>query len=238
MLSLADRRLLCALARYLSATYIMSLVNCYADARADALGDERGHQALPDLGFDLVPENRELLWTLDFLNNAQAVFLILSVLRCRERLSVTTRFMDMHSALLLLRCLTVASTSMPSPVPCRNLVDITKTHILLAPLRHLARADALMSWCHDFMFSGHATFAVLAAWFVVECKPHQGGVVLAVATCPVSLVVLLATRSHYTSDIVVGVVLASLVYWLQRFWDKSRGDFFGTPGSSREFLEV
>ena len=213
-----DRRLVYSLAAYLAATYVMSLVNCYADWRADALGEVRGHTPLPDIGFDLVPENRELLWTLDILTNLEAVLLIACALRSRHRVAIACRFMNLHAAMLALRSLTVASTSMPAPVPCTNLIDATQTHVLLAPLRHLGRADAFMSWCHDLMFSGHQTFMVLATWFVAECRPHMAVTAFATLLVPLGVLALLSTRSHYTSDIVVATVLATLLYQFEKLW--------------------
>ena len=57
-----DHALVYAVLRYAVATYAMSLINCFADERARALPASVRNTPLPDIGFDLFPENREVLW--------------------------------------------------------------------------------------------------------------------------------------------------------------------------------
>lgn len=217
-----QRKFVAALGAYLFATYFMSLINCFADLRAQSMPPEIRHKALPDVGFDLVPKNREILWVLDILTNSQAVLLMVSILlQSRRRIELVVRFMGLHTFLLLLRSATIASTSMPSPHECTNILDGTGTHILLAPLRHLARRDAMMSWCHDFMFSGHSAFLLLAALFIREIKASPVIVFLAASMVPVAAVILISTRSHYSSDIIVAWIITACVYCCERNWTES-----------------
>ena len=221
-----DPRLLLALAKYAGATYAMSLVNCIADDRAREFFGPRD-QPLPDIGFDVVPFHPHLIWILDILTLTQVALLAGCVWRySSDALRTAVRFITLHALILAMRCFTVASTSMPSPSHCPHLHDDEGMSLLLAPFWHLSRSNALMSWCNDMMFSGHVAFMVLAAWFVWETKaPTLFGSAAGIQASAVMLV-LLSTRGHYTSDIAVGVIIASLVYKLdaarQGSWESKR----------------
>lgn len=66
--------------------------------------------------------------------------------------------------------------------------------------------------CSDMMYSGHTSLLVLAALFIVTYTGHTGLGVLSVVFAALGILLLLMTRHHYSSDILVGLYICCLAF--------------------------
>ena len=212
-------QLLTNAAKLLSMAYVMGIVNCLADERAlSQLSAEQQQQQLPDVGFDVVPLNLSLAWIVDSAAILQYVLVALHCLWTR-RLYVLALFFEMHAAILVLRCLLVASTVLPSPLACTNrdlVLQEQEWSLLLRPMLHFMQSGSMLSWCHDFMFSGHTAALVLATLTHFELGSSLLWTITALLLTVSGIYVLLATRAHYTIDIVVACIVVPLLFQLYK----------------------
>jgi len=201
-----------ALGAYAAATYIASAVNCLADEWAV---DVAGAPPLPDVGHRLTAEWRNGVWFVDGLARAQYALLGLRMLIAPRRRKLFAHFVALHTALLLLRCATVPFTTVPAPAPCEHVsAEELAAPVYARPLYHLRRADALISWCHDMMYSGHVALVTLAALFHSAAPPNAlyAWRIASLSIVVASVYALLAARVHYSMDIAVALVVTVLLF--------------------------
>jgi hypothetical protein len=198
--------------RYLVTTYVMAMTNDLADARGALLPDK--FQPLPDLGFDFVPQIPELARLVDPLLTAlYAAVLLRIALSPTNRRELACAFVEMHMSLMLLRCLTVTLTTLPSPVTrCTYALKQKPALLFLEPLYHMVRPDGMLSWCHDMVFSGHTMFYTIAALFLHDARGHWAFRFWAYATLLGGVFCLIAARIHYSVDIGIALIIAVLFY--------------------------
>lgn len=214
------------------ATYTMGVMNCVADERALGVATV----PLRDTGFDLFTEDMSMLWLLDAIGHLQYVLVVLqcAVLRRPQLLAI---FLQMHAAVLFLRCLTVAATTLPSPIACPHteLINAEREwNIVLRPLLHFARSDTFVSWCHDFMFSGHAALMLLASLFIAYVNKSRLWTGLSCSLTLAGSVVLLVARAHYTVDVVVAYIVVSLLFANCRPWINAAASAASCESEPRE----
>lgn len=66
----------------------------------------------------------------------------------------------------------------------------------------------------DFMFSGHAATFTLFANTVARYTNYSWFSLLYWIYCILGILVVISTRQHYTVDVVVGVIIAQLTFWV------------------------
>ena len=66
--------------------------------------------------------------------------------------------------------------------------------------------------CSDMMYSGHTSLLVLSALFLAVYGGHAGLSVLSVVFAFLGLALLVMTRHHYSSDILVGLYICCLAF--------------------------
>lgn len=105
-------------------------------------------------------------------------------------------FMLVYGWVLALRVLTTVATILPKDDEC----DADKFGL----------QQVLTGYCFDKLFSGHTAFAVVVALVMVKHGIWNAGVAW---IYPAWMgVYLLLTRGHYTSDIILGAVIAYLAF--------------------------
>ena len=97
-------------------------------------------------------------------------------------------FFHLH-LMYAMRCMTISATILPSPI-CQG----SKT------------AAQAIGGCHSCIFSGHTALTLLLAYFVAMALPHLAPWL--VAYCVVASLAIVATRSHYTVDVLVAWIAA------------------------------
>ena len=124
------------------------------------------------------------------------------------------RFLWLMGLGYALRGLTLAGTILPPSNPSCNYVHRTAWEAMQAVPQLLSGSTHT---CSDKIFSGHTLVATLLAafWFHYSgnwrlCKVYAGLNWLLMVTCS------LAGRHHYTVDIVVGAIVAALIFNIYR----------------------
>ena len=244
------------LAFMLACGYIFAAV---AGVVADALSLSRSAEipTLPDVLFDALPH----VDTRGYFNDkAELGFLaiVVPILFAHGKLQLSARQVYViQGALWILRAPAFLLTQLPNPYDkCRVAPDLTLGSAWIAGLSVL-RGSA--HTCSDVMFSGHT--AGLTMFLCVACKHVGGGrggnsrywtwtrVFLLAYYC-LSLVVMVASRFHYSVDVYVGVLVsagACHIYFqasdaaargdaadsVTAFLAWYEGDLRGEPGQSR-----
>jgi hypothetical protein len=143
----------------------MGVTNELADARGTLISDL--YVPLPDLGFDFLPYSPSIVWLPDLLIKLTLAVVFLRIFLSQARKRLACAFMEVHMSMMLLRCLTLPMTTFPAALPaCIHKLSAKPDHILIEPIKRMFRPDALSSWCHDFLFSGHTVILVIAAMFL------------------------------------------------------------------------
>jgi hypothetical protein len=200
------------LLRYVLVLYVMGVTNDLADGRGTLLPDS--YAPLPDIFFDFIPNWQGVGWIPDKMVSFAYMLVLGRILTAQaNRLRLGMAFVELHTCLLLLRCVTVALTIFPAPtLKCAYKMPSKPSYFLIEPILRMLRPDGMSSWCHDMLFSGHAMLFVLAALFLSQSSGSKFwryiGWVLAIP----GIFLLLAARVHYSVDIAVAIIITTLVF--------------------------
>ena len=206
-----NQELLYTALKYIFAAYIMGVANELADVRGSLVSERV--PPLPDVGFDIVPYFPSVLWIPDLLNKLALLLVIVRVLCSQRRRKLACVFMEIHITLMLLRCVCLPLTTFPASNPkCYNRLDARPHSIFIQPAFRILQPNGLSSCCHDLLFSGHAVVSVISALFIHDAGGAVWWRVAAWIGCVFGCLIIVATRIHYTADIVVAIIISYLVY--------------------------
>jgi hypothetical protein len=182
---------------------------------------------LDDLGFKILPEARHLVWpTTCFYATIADVWIaatyvtfafILVPFLTDTPWTCKTRFTWCLTAVYALRAITLLCTRYPrfpgvnGPYVLPNGYDVPWGAILIIL--------GVRTTQTDYMFSGHAVGWALTAMFFWHYRRRRSRSTVATVVAVVfwafnvtGMFLLIAVREHYTADVVVGVVVATLVF--------------------------
>jgi len=158
-------------------------------ARSAAIDDTPGDQCIADIGFACLPAVEP------GAGDVVPVVYLAAALAARQAVPGKTLELVMEVAqLMVFRSLCVAVTVLPRSDP-------------FCAVDALA---ALHGGCHDKIFSGHIAYTTLAAFHLSGQRALLNGALYA----PVVLlaVYLVASRAHYTIDVVIGAAMAAYIH--------------------------
>jgi hypothetical protein len=141
------------------------------------------HEITPDL-HDHKPYNDIIL-----------VATILSFFFIPNSLAIIKEFAGKFLLIMLVRALTIISTILPKHEKCAS--ELTWVHYIKGQ-------------CYDKVFSGHTAFVLLATLIYLREGILSFPVFLAINMANWASIIL--TRSHYTVDIILAIVITWLVY--------------------------
>lgn len=144
-----------------------------------------------DLGHSLTPDLSEY----KKYNDIIVVLTALSFLVVPEGVSLFKEFGAKFILILVIRSLTMVSTILPKQDKC----DSTPKWSRL-----------LKGQCYDKVFSGHTSFVLLAT--LIFWREGILGTLPFFAINLANITSILLTRSHYTIDVVLGILITLLVY--------------------------
>lgn len=164
--------------------------------RAQAACDREGRRAaytrpLVDLGHARLPDlarHEQWIDALPTLLGAAVVGLALARPAHRARLGQTLATVALVT---VLRCVCVSVTVLPSPI-CR-----------------LGRGVRAVGGCHDCIFSGHTALTLVLAHTLAQMAPRLA--IPLAAYCVLTSLLIVATRSHYTIDVLVAWIVVYAV---------------------------
>lgn len=177
-----------------------------ATYRVDTIGDKTvkavqlydvAHEWLPDLSGNHF---------LNVTSNFQAMLpVVLAVIvgSSQTRVSIVKALV----ALYALRIFTISVTVMPTSLGTPQ--DITMWNPF----------EASFGGTHDMLFSGHTTMAITGVWFLLRELAHSAApgplpmpvILLGIGYVLSCMTLILATRQHYTVDLVVATIACAAV---------------------------
>eukprot|EP01138_Halocafeteria_seosinensis_P000423 gb/GECG01000436.1/.p1 GENE.gb/GECG01000436.1/~~gb/GECG01000436.1/.p1 ORF type:complete len:575 (+),score=38.02 gb/GECG01000436.1/:1-1725(+) len=176
-----------------------------------------GTQRLPDLGQEFFPDLQRYRWIPEVLYLLPLVGYLGCMFYYRnERLLGGLRvFLTSHGTLLTLRALSFVGTTLPdSSMVCH-------------------KGGLHIGSCHDLIFSGHATFVMLTVfcqWLVFRDVTAKWILWLEAVLVIVTDALIVASRNHYTVDVVISLYATPLVFWIWNTHPYLRKIIFLEPG--------
>lgn len=189
---------------YLFSLYLMSVLVVTAGLRYP-----RGGDALPDIGFEILPaaHNEHIP------NNILLISILASLLRFlfhRKGLTIMRRFMAIHGITALLRCVTLVTTSYPDPsLVCRGYHSPDTPTLFW---KSTLMSNLAMS-CGDLMPSGHTLFFISLAmiWHYYTSFYEKCAFWVLALAGSLSLII---TRLHYTNDVLIAIYVALTTFYI------------------------
>jgi len=199
---------------FIGAGLLMTLMNALADYR------HPGAYQLPDIGFSLIPF---LDWPQlpNYIMTFMGCLTVIVIMWHPRRVMVVRRLLLIYGTLLILRSLTVISTSLPDPSP-----QCLELHLRGKYNNHESQAfDSFVtglkqtlvpiqsSTCGDLIFSGHTVFMILCV--LVWKKYFEGHPwvwILMLIVAIFGIWSIIATRFHYSIDVVLAVILTFSIW--------------------------
>ena len=145
---------------------------------------DRIHVALPEL-----PKLRWIVHVMPLL-------LLVAVIATLQPL-VTVNMLTIYAVVLLLRSAAFWLTRMPPP---------------RQQCEPYSLGGVYLGGCSDMMYSGHTSMIVLSALFLVTYSDNIGLSIVSVVFALMALMLLLMTRHHYSSDIVIALYICCLAF--------------------------
>ncbi|CAG8441884.1 hypothetical protein RhiirA5_420992 [Rhizophagus irregularis] len=208
-------RTLIAFMIFILAGFLCTFAIQSSDYRWKTSGDDM--MALVDLGFKVIPNTTHVfladLFMLILLVGSLGLNLILAESNV-ARLIIIRRIFWMLAFLLCFRLITLSVTTLPSPKACEpiisgNFLDMLKTGVNLI--------TGSVKACTDNIFSGHSIFITTSViLFRVYCK-YKFIIYYSYLHGLVALGFLIATRIHYTVDVILAVFITYSVHSIYFF---------------------
>lgn len=145
--------------------------------------------------YDILHENTPDLHDWKECNDIIVFGLVLSVFFIANPFPIVKEFLGKFLIIMLIRALTIVSTILPKHERC----DPQQSWIQM-----------IKGQCYDKVFSGHISFVLLSTLIFLRENIISVPSFLALNTAQFASIIL--TRSHYTVDVILGVVITYLVY--------------------------
>lgn len=128
-------------------------------------------------------------------NDTILVLTILSFLFVPKSVSILKEFLAKFILIMFVRALTTMSTILPKQSECRS---------------EMGWINMFKGQCYDKVFSGHTAFVLLATLIYLRENIISVPVFFLVNLLNITSIIL--TRSHYTIDVILAIVITYLVY--------------------------
>lgn len=162
--------------------------------------------ALPDIGFEYLPHILPIYPNVMML--LSGIYFIIRFLRLNN-LDNIIRLIWCLTILFAIRIFTFSSTIVPpSTIGCVNRNNSMPVEWNVLKVLIFDNDNT----CTDYMFSGHACYFVLFLFFAFELSVYKvEKIMYTIYTC-IGLVSIICGRIHYTSDVIVALVLSCWCY--------------------------
>jgi len=171
---------------------------------------------LPDLGFDVLPIMDRQETTIP--NAMLLIAVIGTILRAifhEKGVTLIRRFLVIHGSCALLRCICMVATSYPDPNRLCNSYQAPDGPTSFPFWKETVVHRGFLT-CGDLMFSGHTLvyFLVALTWQKYMTKFEKPVAwILMLFSC----ITLVATRMHYTDDVLIAAYIAFTAFWFYNY---------------------
>lgn len=129
-------------------------------------------------------------------NDITLICVMISFLFVPNSLSILKEFLGKFVLIMFVRALTIMSTILPKHETC--------------PSQNLTWYQMIKGQCYDKVFSGHTAFVLLATLIYLRESIISFPIFLGINAVNITSIIL--TRSHYTIDVILAIVITYLVY--------------------------
>ena len=109
--------------------------------------------------------------------------------------SLTIEFISKFTIIMFIRAFTIVSTILPKHEVCKDTFDIR---------------SYFLGGCYDKIFSGHTSFMLLLT--LLYYREHIINEFSLIGINAINILLILATRSHYTVDILLAIFVTTTIY--------------------------
>jgi hypothetical protein len=204
----------------ISSVYYVSLMDAFAWYRMPRYEDET-NTILPDIGYTIIRyncplESPENLQT--YIMKMSILFNVVCAIYSKNGLFILQRCMHLTSITCILKGSIECLTSYPNPNPvCSSLLKDKQT--LLEIVKRVMGTIPTHS-CGNLMFSGHASSLTLLLFvegkynIIKNANTRWIRILLLMRTIKtlIGYYSIIACRSHYTSDLVIGIMISSFIF--------------------------
>jgi len=186
--------------------------------------DEAESVVLDDAGFDLIPHN----CFRPFGRNIQSWLILLSIIyttiQCifvkKNGMAILQRIMNVSCVMMMLRTMTLNVTVLPNPNPlCMDEAIDPIGYFGYGGTVEMVLQTFPAKTCGNLMFSGHTMFIMifLLSEYTYELVPPNL-YFLSITKTIYAIYSIIACRSHYTIDVLLGVIITPMVFFLHRVY--------------------
>jgi len=154
--------------------------------KVDAVKCYKNEKPLYDVFHEKMPNLKKYEKAVDFIPYLLALVVLYMYIYDGLNEQLINDLMLNYAILMILRVITFSITILPSPI-CSK-----RSHPLA------------MGGCRDMIFSGHVTSMLLLAYTLYKHNPqYETALIL---YCTIGSLLIIATRSHYTIDVIVAYI--------------------------------
>ena len=175
--------------------------------------------SLFDIFFNVLPDWSDIdLPIPNYIGSAQIVLGIIGL--ANDRYHYIAQFLFLNCCLLILRATTVSSTLLPNI----KMYDYCKERP--DNFFRLVELMILHGTCSDYMFSGHTATSMLVYMFSHRHKSLYVYEIIAGVSLGGMIFSLLVLRWHYTSDILIAIIIVWLLFKLYKDYEEKSDAWF------------
>lgn len=162
-------------------------------------------EPLYDIGFKYLPYISPRICDL-LLSSLGLYFIIKWIFIDRTKIY---NFTKMMSLIFIIRVLCFGSTTVPVPIPNCNVRKVGDP-IIWNVLPYLVNYHTYS--CYDLMFSGHAAHSTLIwLYTMIYVNNFYEKIIITISSLLCNILII-ASRIHYTHDVIVGITIAILMF--------------------------
>ena len=162
---------------------------------------------LPDIGHTYLPfiSNK----VPNYMICIYVIYFILRQIFNKYRKEDILRFLWCINILFTLRIFTYTLTIEPPPLSLCADRDPNSKYIWNVLLYLYNNSD---NTCLDMMFSGHACYFTIVYMSIINRSEYMGEKIINSFIFVIGMLSIIAAHIHYTSDVIVGLILSMLIY--------------------------
>jgi hypothetical protein len=143
-----------------------------------------------DIFHKILPDLNEYHYTVDLI-----AFIGLVSLFIISNTSLTIEFIAKFTIIMFIRAFTIISTILPKHEVCTDKFDLR---------------SYFLGGCYDKIFSGHTSFTLLLT--LIYYREHIVNEFSLIGINAINILLILATRSHYTVDILLAIFVTTTIF--------------------------
>jgi len=193
--------------------FFWNLANWYLLTNRSSVVSDILFNSLPDWSAETLPIPTYIFFV-------QVLCFMISV---RPILKPTLQMIFMFTVLQMIRSATMIATMLP-----RTTSDELHEFCLQTPKTYVETFAIVLKngTCGDYMFSGHTVTAVILLLFTLQYSQYLWTGLLSILCTFLTATTLIFMRWHYTDDIIIGALLASLSFVVYNAYRSTRLWFY------------